>query len=132
MLLEIAFISAIFMGNRPLGGSQQHNIGIFWPMIQQTRPKFISWKCNKKWILGGLGAKFSKSVPNFLNFLNTGRLELHRWFHQNFSKSIHLTPFWSVKHWFFEEKNRNCINFWQILSWKIYIRKKIWVLHIHI
>ena len=38
-------------------------------------------------------------------------VEFYWWFNQISSKSFHLKPFWSVKHWSFEKKIRKCIEF---------------------
>ena len=53
--------SEIFLGGLILRGrgSQQHKID-FLPIKQHTSSKFPSWKCNKKWILGGLESNFQK------------------------------------------------------------------------
>ena len=123
------------------GGVPTTQNRLFWPIEQHTRQKFSGAKLQKIFekrrqrrrfrkfsrffgilllrnaikseFWGVLGVKFSKFFRNFNVVLKTAFVVFYGRFHQNSSKSFHLRPFWSVKHWFFEKIFGNFSNFWQ-------------------
>ena len=64
------------------------------------------------------GGFWGSNFRNFKILLKTAYLVFYGRFHPNSSKSFHLRPFWSAKHWFFENIFENFSNFWPIFQEK--------------
>ena len=95
------------------GGGPNKTKSAFIPIKQYSRPKFLSWICNEKWLLGGFGVQTFKillgrpvwsSIGGFIEILQN----LYIWDH-----------FEASNIGFLKKKAKNVLNFWQIFSRKI-------------